>query len=95
MDDAQTYDYLKGLFKETYAPSREDVLASKKPAFIIWNPDYYAPPTAVFQTRADALEAAKKMAEKYAGDSFYVCRLESVTKAPPPPAPISKTEKLK
>lgn len=83
---------LYDIYKEVYPPTRDELLASGKHLFIIWNPDYHTPPTVVFAKRVEAEDAAKVMAEKYAGEKFYVCKLESVSTAP---RTVAIKEKLK
>lgn len=51
---------------------------ARKPFWIVFNPDYHAPPTVIFSTREAAETAAQTMSERYAPDHFYVCQAVSV-----------------
>ena len=71
------YDPLSGIGDDY--PGLSDLMKYERrvvPAttfFIIWNPDYNAPPTATFLTREAAERSARKMAASYIGDRFFVC----------------------
>jgi hypothetical protein len=51
--------------------------------WIIFNPDYPAPPTVQFKTRKAAEASARLMAFTYHPHRFYVCKAESVARTGP------------
>lgn len=65
---------------------------AKNPQFIIWNPRHDAPPTARFDTQAQAEEVARDMAQRF-GDPFYVCELVSLSESVAHTNPVKRAKK--
>lgn len=57
------------------AASMQPAKTEEKGSWILWNPDSNIPPKRVYESKVEAMEVAKLMANKHKGQQFYVAKL--------------------